>query len=100
MLKYHYISHTQQSLLRMGYYAKAVFTFVLIVLAIAFGVLLVTRRQQNAAAILEWTISFGYTFYLLTFWWDMRQSKGIESGEWKADANGDGYGHGTTGYAV
>lgn len=54
---------------------KASFTVVLIVLAIAFGSLLITGRNQNAAAILEWTIAFGFTLYLLTFYFDFREMK-------------------------
>ncbi|KLO07849.1 hypothetical protein SCHPADRAFT_806345, partial [Schizopora paradoxa] len=54
---------------------KASFTVVLIILAIAFGSLLVTGRNQNAAAILEWTIAFGFTLYLLTFYFDFREMK-------------------------
>ena len=33
------------------------------------------------AAIVEWTIAFGFTFYLLTFFWDLRMSKGVRRGE-------------------
>ena len=29
------------------------------------------------SAILEWTIAFGYTLYLLTFAYDLRLSKGV-----------------------
>jgi hypothetical protein len=35
------------------------------------------------AAILEWFIAFGFTFYLLTFWYDLRQAKGVQRGEMK-----------------
>ncbi|KAF8207119.1 hypothetical protein K438DRAFT_1917563 [Mycena galopus ATCC 62051] len=35
----------------------------------------------NAGAILEWTISLGFTFYLLTFYYDLRQAKGVRKGE-------------------
>ncbi len=29
---------------------------------------------------MEWLISFGFTFYLLTFFYDLRLSKGIAAG--------------------
>ena len=32
-------------------------------------------------AVLEWTIAFGFTFYLLTFFFDLRMSKGVSRGE-------------------
>lgn len=32
-------------------------------------------------AVLEWVIAFGFTFYLLTFFYDLRLSKGVASGE-------------------
>jgi hypothetical protein len=37
-------------------------------------------------AILEWTISFGYTLYLLTFAYDLHMSKGRHKGELTRDA--------------
>jgi hypothetical protein len=32
-------------------------------------------------AVLEWTIAFGYTFYLLTFAYDLRMAKGVHRGQ-------------------
>jgi hypothetical protein len=34
-----------------------------------------------SAAVLEWTIAFGFTFYLLTFWYDLRMAKGMHKGQ-------------------
>ncbi|KAI5116746.1 hypothetical protein M0805_008136 [Coniferiporia weirii] len=83
-------------LLRISYIFKAVFVFVLIVLAIAFGSLL-DSSHQNAGAIIEWTIAFLFTIYLLSFWFDLRQSKGIEKGgllpERLENGNGPMYGY-------
>lgn len=31
--------------------------------------------------MLEWTIAFGYTFYLLTFFYDLRMAKGVHRGQ-------------------
>ncbi|THH07456.1 hypothetical protein EW145_g3366 [Phellinidium pouzarii] len=67
-------------LLRIAYLIKAIFVFILIVLAIAFGALL-DSSSPNDGAIIEWTIAFLFTVYLLTFWFDLRQSKGVEKGD-------------------
>ena len=32
-------------------------------------------------AILEWVIAFGYTFFLLTFFYDLRMAKGVHRGD-------------------
>ena len=52
---------------------------MLIILAIAFGVLL--GRNQNAGAVIEWIIAFLFTFYLLSFWHDLHQSRNFSKGE-------------------
>lgn len=31
--------------------------------------------------VLEWVIAFGFVFYLLTFYFDLRMSKGMEKGD-------------------
>ena len=36
-----------------------------------------TRLQ----GILEWVIAFGFVFYLLTFYFDLRMSKGMHKGD-------------------
>jgi len=65
--------------LRNIYILKGIIAAALIVFAIIFGSLLDVR--QNVAAVFEWAIAFGFTFYLLTFWWDLRQSKNFGRGE-------------------
>ena len=75
--------------LRIAYLTKAMFAFVLIVLAIAFGSELGNR--EDVAAVIEWVIAFGFTFYLITFWFDLRASKGFSKGELKY-AHGASYG--------
>jgi len=69
--------------LRRAYLMKAVIAFILIVLAVAFGVCLYKNGTgvTDAGAILEWTIALGFTFYLLTFTYDLRMSKGVRKGE-------------------
>ncbi|KIJ49728.1 hypothetical protein M422DRAFT_224824 [Sphaerobolus stellatus SS14] len=56
--------------LRFSYIAKGTIAGILILLSIAFGVTL-ERRANDPGAILEWTIGFGFTFYLLTFVFDL-----------------------------
>lgn len=34
-----------------------------------------------SAGVLEWTIAFGYTFFLLTFFYDLRMAKGVHKGD-------------------
>ncbi|KAJ7593408.1 Frag1/DRAM/Sfk1 [Mycena floridula] len=69
--------------LRIGYLAKAIIAGILIVLSIAFGIAL--YKSTEVGAVLEWTISFGFTLYLLTFYYDLRQSKGVPRGELTAE---------------
>ncbi|KAK0204713.1 Frag1/DRAM/Sfk1 [Desarmillaria ectypa] len=69
--------------LKIAYLVKAIVATILILLAFAFGVAL--YQSTNVGAILEWTISFGFTFYLLTFFFDLRQSKGVQHGELNAE---------------
>ena len=40
-----------------------------------------TFYSFNRLAVLEWTIAFGYTFYLLTFAYDLRMAKGVHRGQ-------------------
>jgi len=58
---------------------KIIIVGILVVAAIAFTVCLF--KAKDAGAVLEWFIAFGFTFYLLTFWYDLRQAKGVGRGE-------------------
>jgi hypothetical protein len=73
--------------LRTAYMMKGGIALTLIALAIAFGGTLYGKStaSTDAAAVLEWTIAIGYTLYLLTFWYDLRLSKGRHRGELSAD---------------
>ncbi|RPD59993.1 hypothetical protein L226DRAFT_463244 [Lentinus tigrinus ALCF2SS1-7] len=81
VVEYHWISRDFDEVrkLRAAYIAKGVIAGILILLAIVFAALLFTIT--DAGAVVEWTIAFGYTFYLLTFFWDLRMSKGVHRGE-------------------
>jgi len=64
---------------RRAYIAKAFIAGTLIVAAIAYGICF--SIAPNAGAIIEWIIAFGFTFYLLTFAYDLRLSKGVHKFE-------------------
>ncbi|QKX62643.1 uncharacterized protein TRUGW13939_09804, partial [Talaromyces rugulosus] len=58
----------------VSFWIKAIFVVVELALAIAFGVLDKVSKRQNAAAIIEWVISFIFTFYVLSFVIDLLPS--------------------------
>ncbi|GKT99355.1 hypothetical protein FLAG1_01444 [Fusarium langsethiae] len=60
------INYREHRVLRISFWVKLTFILVEVALIIAFGV---TSRvkQRNAAAILEWAISFIFTFYAISF---------------------------------
>jgi uncharacterized membrane protein len=63
------IHYRQHSILRISFWVKLAFIFVEIALVIAFGVCS-KQNMWNTAAVLEWTISFIYCFYVLSFFMD------------------------------
>lgn len=81
VLEYRWISKdfVEVRKLRRAYWAKSIIAGVLILLAIAFAITL--YYIPDVGGILEWTIAFGYTFYLLTFYYDLRMAKGVEKGQ-------------------
>ncbi|KAG5354125.1 hypothetical protein C0989_007486 [Termitomyces sp. Mn162] len=83
VVEYRWISHDfyEARKLKIAYIMKAIITGVLVILAIAFAVTLF--RNTDVGAVLEWTIAFGFTFYILTFFYDLRQAKGVHKGQYK-----------------
>ncbi|KAF5367073.1 hypothetical protein D9758_003914 [Tetrapyrgos nigripes] len=81
IIEYRWISKDFRGVrqLKVGYWMKAIIAGILIVLAIAFAVELF--NNVDVGGILEWCIAFGFTVYLLTFYFDLRQSKGVHKGE-------------------
>ncbi|KAJ7454710.1 Frag1/DRAM/Sfk1 [Mycena latifolia] len=79
-IEYRWISKDFRYLrqLRIAYVAKGLIAGILVILAVAFGITLFSA--PSAGAVLEWTISLGFTFYLLTFYYDLRQAKGVPKG--------------------
>ncbi|KAJ8502927.1 hypothetical protein ONZ45_g11319 [Pleurotus djamor] len=84
VIEYRWISkdYDEERYLRKAYAAKAIIAGVLIVLAIAFAVAMF--HSYDVGAILEWVIAFGFTSYIITFYFDLRQSKNMRKGEFSA----------------
>ncbi|KAI5461099.1 Frag1/DRAM/Sfk1 family-domain-containing protein [Mariannaea sp. PMI_226] len=60
------IKNREHSHLRLSFWIKLIFILLELALLIGFGVC--SRKQQkNAAAVLEWTISFIFSFYVFSF---------------------------------
>ncbi|KAF8550344.1 hypothetical protein OG21DRAFT_1514124 [Imleria badia] len=59
--------------LKRAYIAKAVIGLTLVVLAIVFGVTLF--YAPDVGGVVEWLIAFGFSFYLLTFVYDLRMAR-------------------------
>ncbi|CAL1716476.1 unnamed protein product [Somion occarium] len=81
VVEYRWISHdfVEMRHLKIAYVAKGAIAGILILLAIAFAVALYSAN--DVGAVLEWTIAFGFTFYILTFAYDLRMAKGVHRGE-------------------
>lgn len=79
--QYRWISHDFYEIrkLKIAYIVKGIIAGLLIILAIVFAVTL--YEAVNVGAVVEWIIAFGYTLYLLTFFYDLRMAKGVHKGE-------------------
>lgn len=71
-------TYAEQKVLRYSYNAKRFIFSIEFLLSIAFGVSMY-KKKQNAAAILEWVIAFIFTFYVLSFFFDLRPSAGTQA---------------------
>ncbi|KAF4336178.1 sfk1 [Fusarium beomiforme] len=60
------INYREHRILRRSFWVKLTFILVELFLIIAFGVCSRVKKR-NAAAVLEWTISFIFTFYAVSF---------------------------------
>ncbi|KAK0440393.1 Frag1/DRAM/Sfk1 [Desarmillaria tabescens] len=69
--------------LKIAYLAKAIIATLLILLAFAFTIAF--YQSPHVGAILEWIVAFGFTLYLLTFVFDLRQSKGVQRRQLSAE---------------
>ncbi|CCM04243.1 uncharacterized protein FIBRA_06410 [Fibroporia radiculosa] len=81
IIEYRWISHDFVEIrkLKIAYIAKGIIAGILIICAIIFAITLYTA--PNVGAVFEWVIAFGYTFFLLTFFYDLRMSRGVQKGE-------------------
>ncbi|KAF9237787.1 Frag1/DRAM/Sfk1 [Melanogaster broomeanus] len=75
VLEFRWLAHDYADMrkLRRAYVAKAVIGGALVLLGIAFGVTLF--YAPDIGGVIEWIIAFGFTFYLLTFCYDLRMAK-------------------------
>jgi len=64
------IHFRQHRVLRVSFWIKLSFILIEICLAIAFGVTNF-KGEYNAAAVLEWAVSFIFTFYVISFFIDL-----------------------------
>ncbi|RDL41320.1 uncharacterized protein BP5553_01299 [Venustampulla echinocandica] len=64
------LKYRQHRVLRISFWIKLTFILVEVALAVAFGVCN-RKKEYNAAAVLEWTIAFIFTFYIFTFFIDL-----------------------------
>lgn len=67
------IHYRQHRILRISFWVKLFFILVEIILAIAFAST-TFGSHQNVAAILEWTIAYTFSFYILSFILDLLPS--------------------------
>jgi len=81
IIEFRWISHDFVDItkLKRAYVMKGAIAVILIICAIAFAITLYTT--PDVGAVLEWVIAFGYTFYLLTFFYDLRMARGVRKGE-------------------
>jgi len=63
-----YIEHP---ILRKSYWIKTGIITIEVVLSVAFGTTMAVHKA-NVAAVLEWLIAFLFTFYVLSFFYDLR----------------------------
>ncbi|KAH7336537.1 Frag1/DRAM/Sfk1 family-domain-containing protein [Rhexocercosporidium sp. MPI-PUGE-AT-0058] len=62
--------YREHRILRISFWIKLTFILLEVVLAIAFGTCNF-KDKYNAAAVLEWTIAFIFTFYVFSFFIDL-----------------------------
>ncbi|KAJ1329394.1 Frag1/DRAM/Sfk1 family [Microdochium nivale] len=60
------IKYRQHRSLRISFWVKLAFIFTELALVVVFGIMNFQKRY-NLAAIFEWTVSFVFTFYILSF---------------------------------
>ncbi|KAH6648907.1 Frag1/DRAM/Sfk1 family protein [Truncatella angustata] len=64
------IKNREHRILRISFWIKLMFIFIELGLAIAFGVMN-RRKMYDIAAILEWVVSFVFSFYIFSFYVDL-----------------------------
>lgn len=81
IVEYRWLSHNcpDHKKLRVAYVVKGIIAGILIILAIVYAACF--KTATNVAAVIEWIIAFGFTFYILSFAYDLRLSKGVHKFE-------------------
>ncbi|PWW76233.1 hypothetical protein C7212DRAFT_197098 [Tuber magnatum] len=64
-------THVEHPILRRSYWAKTGIIIIEVGLSIAFGTTMY-KRKSNVAAVLEWLVAFFFTFYVISFFYDLR----------------------------
>ena len=66
------IHYRQHRILRISFWIKLIFILIEVALAIAFAACtFLGGSVKNAAAVIEWTIAFIFTFYVMSFFIDL-----------------------------
>jgi len=81
VIEFRWLAHDFSEIekLKRAYVAKAVIGLTLVVFGIVFGV--TCYWAPNVGGVVEWSIAFGFTFYLLTFAYDLRMARVAEVSE-------------------
>jgi len=74
------VNYREFRVLRTSFWIKLVFIIVELGLAVAFASTFSSTSHQNVAAILEWTIAFLFTGYVLSFLLDLAPAVGTKGG--------------------
>lgn len=74
------VKYREHVVLRASFWIKLIFIFIELGLAIAFASTFSSTHHQNVAAILEWTIAFLFTGYVLSFLLDLAPAVGTRGG--------------------
>ncbi|CUS13776.1 unnamed protein product [Tuber aestivum] len=64
-------TYVEHPILRKSYWTKTGIIIIEVGLSIAFGTTMY-KRKSNAAAVLEWLVAFFFTFYVISFFYDLR----------------------------
>ncbi|RPA92185.1 hypothetical protein L873DRAFT_1710988 [Choiromyces venosus 120613-1] len=64
-------TYTEHPILKKSYWIKTGIIVIEVALSVAFGTTMY-KKKANVAAVLEWLVAFFFTFYVLSFFYDLR----------------------------